>query len=627
MQIAPLIEMFSLTLLFGGSCALLAKKCSLPITLGYMVGGILIGPFGPLASHLHSTGTAPVKTLAEIGILLLMFSLGLEFGFRKLRSLGLTPVATGLTEGLGMWALGTLVSQFMGLNGTDSLFIGASLAVSSTTIIVKSLAELNLKTARFSETLYGILLVEDLVAILIIVTLSSFVGGSTALHPALLIVTLVGSVFVWWFLGSIFAPRVVDAAHKNGGDELLVILSVALCMSLAVLSAKWQLSAALGAFVMGSILADTRQLRKIETLVTPLRDVFAALFFVSFGMLVDFQKIIENWKLIGILIFVLVFGKFIINFSVNLILGKDLKDCVRIAASLVQIGEFSFVIMEIGSSSGVISEKLFPIIVGVATVTIVITPYSIKASEVLARKIENILPRKSERFLASYADTLQSWNFNQWAMQSKLSSSTESLKFKFLKKFQNRLRENYLRVTKLSKASTLDRLAPWDEYLVEISVDAYSVVAGHSLMELNLREDYGINVVAVERESGSYISPDPKLRLYPEDQVLVYGLEVDIAKFALACQARDSILESSHSSEALQDCELTSFVTSAAHPFCGKTLMELRIREKFHCTILGVGRGEERIKNPPSDFLLQNEDIIYAVGSRIQIEKMKRGEI
>ncbi|MBY0544378.1 MAG: cation:proton antiporter [Gammaproteobacteria bacterium] len=402
-ELAPLIKDLAVVLGIASLVTLLFQKIHQPVVLGYLIAGLIIGPYTPPAILI--TDQASIQTLSQLGVIFLMFSLGLEFSFHKLKRVGVSAVITGLIEVILVFSIGLLMGIFIGWSFENSLFLGAGLAISSTTIIIKALEELNLKHKRFAELVFGILIVEDLLAILILVGLSMVVTtryffSVTLLIAAFKLILVVGG---WFLIGYFLVPTLLNRVARYLNEETLTIVSVALCLFLVCLASYFNYSTALGAFIMGSILAETTLVSNIKKVVLPIRNIFAAVFFVSIGMLINPKIIMEHWILVLLLTFVTIVGKIITTGLGALLTGQSLNTSIRISFSMAQIGEFSFIIMALGVSLNIINTALYPIIVAVSVITTFTTPYFIQLSSYIAEKTDKNIPKSINLSLNNYS--------------------------------------------------------------------------------------------------------------------------------------------------------------------------------------------------------------------------------
>lgn len=389
-----------------GSAALMTlifKRLRQPLVLGYIIAGILVSPnFSFLPSIVE---TKSVTVWAEIGVIFLLFSLGLEFSFRKLVQVGGSASVSAFVEAVGMSALGYATGQLLGWTTMDSIYLGAALAVSSTTIIIKAVEELGLKKKKFATLVFGILIVEDLITIAILVLLTTlsvsqqFVGSEMLLS----VVKLVFFLILWFVGGIFFIPTILKRAKNLMSDETLLIVSISMCLLMVYLAAQVGFSPALGAFVMGSLLAETTKAEKIEHLVKPVKDLFGAIFFVSVGMLIDLSSLGDYIGPILLITAVCIMGKIITTGLGAYISGNSLKVSMQTGMSLAQIGEFSFIIAALGTSLNATSTFLYPIIVAVSGITTFTTPYLIRSGAPLYEWIDKRLPEKWRKSLNRYS--------------------------------------------------------------------------------------------------------------------------------------------------------------------------------------------------------------------------------
>ena len=399
-----------LAILLGtaGVVAALFQRLRLPVVLGYLVAGVGLGFLSRETAFLaHPVN---VRHWGEFGVVLLMFSLGLEFSFRKLARVGLFSVATAVLEMGGMFTAGYLLARHaLGWRLIESISLGALVSVSSTTIILKALDELGLKTRRFAEATFGVLVVEDIVAILMIVALTT-IGGPQALSGTLILRSALQLGFIvtsWFLVGYFLLPPFLRWAGKRGSDEMLTVLSIGLCLGLVVLAEHLGYSAALGAFIMGSVLAESTESHRIEERVQPIRDVFSAVFFVYIGMMLD-PGLLQAWWLqaLGVVALVL-FGKAFFVSIGALISGQGLRTSLQMGLSMAQIGEFSFVIATLAAGMSARSRMLYPLAVITCLVTSFTTPWLIRNSHRIADRVEELLPIRARDFLNRYASLRQ----------------------------------------------------------------------------------------------------------------------------------------------------------------------------------------------------------------------------
>ena len=401
MHLAPLIIDLAIILAVAGVMSFVFQKIRQPVVLGYIIAGVIVGPFTPGKLIID---VPTINTLAELGVIFLMFTLGLEFSFRKLLSVGLTAGISAGFEVFFFLAVGYGIGHWLGWSSMDSIFLGAMLAISSTTIIIKALDELKLKNHRFASLIFGILIVEDLFAILLLVGLTTVATSDTfsvvsLLYAGLNLALVVGS---WFITGYFVVPRIMTYIGKNGNNEMISLVSIGLCLLLVVLASHLGYSPALGAFIMGSIIAETEIIHRVEELTAPFKDIFGAIFFVSIGMLIDPNIMWEYKEIILVLCIVTIIGKIISTGFGALVSGQSFKNSVQVGMGLAQIGEFSFIIASLGVTLKATSNKLYPIGVAVSLVTTFTTPYLIKYSGAVAQKLEDMLPERVRNGLNRY---------------------------------------------------------------------------------------------------------------------------------------------------------------------------------------------------------------------------------
>ena len=398
MNIEGLISDLAFILLLGAIVTVLFKWIKQPVVLGYIVAGFLASPN---FTYLPSVTTEEnIDFWAQIGIVVLLFSLGLEFSFRKLLNSGGSAVVTALIIVAGMMGAGCLVGHILHFNQINCIFLGGMLSMSSTTIIIKAFTDMGLRQKKFASLVLAVLIVEDLFAVLMMVLLSSIAvdqgveGGELLFSVGKLVFFLV----IWFLVGVYILPSVLNHIRQFLNNETLLVVSMGLCLGMAVFSVYCGFSLALGAFVMGSILAGTSYAERIESIVNPVKDLFGAVFFISVGMMVQPQILVNYWLPILVLSLVVIVGMIIFGTAGMLVTGQSIRVAVQSSFSLSQIGEFAFIIASLGLSLGVLDANLYPIVVAVSVITTFTTPYFIKMSAPAADFVEKHLPRRL-RFL------------------------------------------------------------------------------------------------------------------------------------------------------------------------------------------------------------------------------------
>lgn len=393
-EIPNLIEDLALILVVAGIVTLVFKKLKQPLVLGYIVAGFLVSPHMPYIMSVVDKGD--IHTWADIGVMFLLFSLGLDFSFKKILKMGMAPVIAALTIIFSMMTLGILVGHGFGWNRMDCIFLGGMLAMSSTTIIYKAFDDLGLRQQRFASLVMSVLILEDVLAIVMMVMLSAIASGNNPDSGEMLgSILKIGFFLVLWFVVGIFLiPLFFRKTRKLMNSETMVIVALGLCCLMAVLSTKVGFSSAFGAFVMGSIIAETVEADKIIKLVEPVKNLFGAIFFVSVGMLVEPKVLVDYAIPILVLVLTILLGQGIFGTAGFMLSGQSLKNAMRCGFSMAQIGEFAFIIASLGLSLGVIGKFLYPVVVAVSVITTFLTPYMIRFAEPCYNHIEKRLPKK-----------------------------------------------------------------------------------------------------------------------------------------------------------------------------------------------------------------------------------------
>ncbi|MDE6812029.1 MAG: cation:proton antiporter, partial [Muribaculaceae bacterium] len=397
-----LIADLAWVLLLGAIVTLLFKKLKQPVVLGYILAGFLASPkfvYLPSISTLDN-----IEFWAELGIVVLMFCLGLEFSFKKLLNSGSSAIVTALIIITGMTMAGFGVGCLLHLNTINSIFLGGMISMSSTTIILKSLTDLGLRQNKFATMVLSVLIIEDLFAVLMLVLLSSMAMGDVKGMELLFSMGKLGFFLIIWFVVGVYVlPSFLHRVRKYLNDETMLVVAMGLCFSMAVFSVVCGFSLELGAFVMGSILAGTMVAERMEHVVQPVKDLFGAVFFISVGMMVDPSVLVTYAGEIVLLAVVVIVGMIIFGTLGMLVTGQTLKVAMESGFTLTQIGEFSFIIASLGMSLGVLEESLYPIIVAVSVITIFTTPYFIKLAKPAYKGVEKRLPAGLQFLIERYS--------------------------------------------------------------------------------------------------------------------------------------------------------------------------------------------------------------------------------
>lgn len=404
MNVESLISDLAFILILGAIVTVVFKWIKQPVVLGYIVAGFLASPnFEPLPSV---TTEANIEFWAQIGIVVLLFSLGLEFSFKKLVGVGGSAVVTALIIVIGMMVTGFCIGHLMGFTNINSLFLGGMLSMSSTTIIIKAFNDLGLKQQKFAGLVFAVLIVEDLFAVLMMVILSSIAINNSVEGTELLlsIAKLVFFLIIWFLVGVYALPSALGAVRRFLNNETLLIISMGLCLGMAVFSVFCGFSLALGAFVMGSILAGTSYAERIERVTMSVKDLFGSVFFISVGMMVQPNVIVEYWGPILILSGVVIVGMIIFGTAGMLVTGQSLRVAIESGFALTQIGEFAFIIASLGMSLGVLEPTIYPIVVAVSVLTTFTTPYFIRMAPGVYNFVERHLPAKLNFLINRYCE-------------------------------------------------------------------------------------------------------------------------------------------------------------------------------------------------------------------------------
>lgn len=380
-------------LITAGIVTLVFKKLRQPLVLGYIMAGFLVSP--NFKFTMSVVDNANIKVWADIGVMFLLFALGLDFSFKKILKMGIAPVIAALTIIFSMMTIGVLIGEAFGWSSMNGLFLAGMLAMSSTTIIYKAFDDLGLRQQQFSSLVMSVLILEDVLAIVMMVVLTTIAKGGAGDGEQMLssLLSIVFFLVLWFVVGLFFIPIFLRKVRSLINDEVLLIVALALCCGMAVCASLVGFSSAFGSFVMGSILAETIEAKKIEKLVEPVKNLFGAIFFVSVGMLVDIQVVAAQWFPILVVTLAILFGQSIFGTFGFMLSGQTLKTAMRCSFSMAQIGEFAFIIATLGLSLGVVEDFLYPVVVTVSVITTFLTPYMIRGAVPIYNGIESHLPK------------------------------------------------------------------------------------------------------------------------------------------------------------------------------------------------------------------------------------------
>lgn len=747
-EIPFLVKDLALILMVAGIVTIIFKKLKQPLVLGYIVAGFLVSPHMPYTMSVIDE--TDIKTWADIGVIFTLFSLGLDFSFKKIVKMGASPIIATIVIVFSMMMLGISIGHGFGWSKMDCIFLGGMLAMSSTTIIYKAFDDMGLRQQKFAGMVMSVLILEDILAIVMMVMLSAIAGGNNPDGEQMIgSVIKIAFFLVLWFIVGIFAiPLFLRSVRKLINNETLLIVSLGLCCGMAVLSTKVGFSSAFGAFVMGSILAETIEAEKIIKLVEPVKNLFGAIFFVSVGMLVDPKILIEYAIPILALVGSILIGQAIFGTFGFMLGGESLKSAMRCGFSMAQIGEFSFIIASLGLSLGVISNYLYPVVVAVSVITTFLTPYMIRLATPTYQVMEKHLPKRLinilNHFAMSHPSTTQQSKWKSLLRQmlintvaySILTAAVIALMFTFVLPFTRSLFPGWKLhwyANAITGILTLVLIAPflraiimkknhsneWKRLWVESSInripllftivvrfvialafifyicnyltrftDALMIIigiavvslmiasrwtkkrsikmerlfihnlrsrdimaqvngekkplyeghlldrdihisdfdvpedsswGGKTLKELHLRERFGVDMSSIMRGSQRLNIPNGDTVIFPGDKLQVIGNDDQLQKFATALST-DLIPEDLEIEK--REMKLRQLIISGKSEFCGKSLLESGIRDKYNCMVVGLEEGQENLTKIAPTHTFEKGDILWIVGEESDLQKI-----
>lgn len=743
-----LVKDLALILMVAGIVTIIFKKLKQPLVLGYIVAGFLVSPHMPYTMSVIDE--TDIKTWADIGVIFTLFSLGLDFSFKKIVKMGVSPIIATVVIVFAMMMLGISIGHGFGWSKMDCIFLGGMLAMSSTTIIYKAFDDMGLRQQKFAGMVMSVLILEDILAIVMMVMLSAIAGGNNPDGEQMIgSVIKIAFFLVLWFIVGIFAiPLFLRSVRKLINNETLLIVALGLCCGMAVLSTKVGFSSAFGAFVMGSILAETIEAEKIIKLVEPVKNLFGAIFFVSVGMLVDPKILIEYAIPIMALVGSILIGQAIFGTFGFMLGGESLKSAMRCGFSMAQIGEFSFIIASLGLSLGVISNYLYPVVVAVSVITTFLTPYMIRLATPTYQVMEKHLPKRLinilNHFAMSHPSTTQQSKWKSLLRQmlintvaySILTAAVIALMFTFVLPFTRSLFPGWKLhwyANAITGILTLVLIAPflraiimkknhsneWKRLWVESSInripllftivvrfvialafifyicnyltrftDALMIIigiavvslmiasrwtkkrsikmerlfihnlrsrdimaqvngekkplyeghlldrdihisdfdvpedsswGGKTLKELHLRERFGVDMSSIMRGSQRLNIPNGDTVIFPGDKLQVIGNDDQLQKFATALST-DLIPEDLEIEK--REMKLRQLIISGKSEFCGKSLLESGIRDKYNCMVVGLEEGQENLTKIAPTRTFEKGDILWIVGEESDLQKI-----
>lgn len=643
-----LISDLAFILILGAVVTVLFKWLKQPVVLGYIVAGFLASPnFEYLPSV---TTAANIDFWAQLGIIVLLFSLGLEFSFKKLLNAGGSAVVTAMIIVTGMMCAGFGIGHFLGFTNINSLFLGGMLSMSSTTIIIKAFTDLHLRHKKFASLVLAVLIVEDLFAVLMMVILSSIALNNSVAGGELLfsVGKLLFFLIIWFLIGVFVLPTLFNKARRYLSDETLLIVSIGLCFGMAVFSVACGFSLALGAFVMGSILAGTSFAERIEHVVVPVKDLFGAVFFISVGMMVDPNIIVDYWSPILLLSVVVIVGMIVFGTFGMLVTGQNLKVAIESGFSLTQIGEFAFIIATLGMQLGVLQPTIYPIVVAVSVITTFTTPYFIRMAPGAYGKILKILPRRLHFLIDRYSDRAQSesetgqlWMslFKRYlwrvVLYSMLLIAITILSLNYLLPWMQQMLGGWGKI--LGATLSLIAMSP---FLLALSYPASKKTERERLVRANARFDVPLVVMSIFRMLIALVFI---VYLLSHIFSMTVGWSCGIAIFmlivvvfskrirrrmrSLESKFLDNLNErelrrSGRNNNLVSNMHLAFMVVGRGCPFVGEKLKNSELRRKYGVNIAGIQRGASTILVPGADARLFPGDQLGVIGTDEQIQSL-----
>ena len=657
-HIPSLISDLAVILISAGLVTLLFKRLKQPVVLGYIVAGILAGP--AIKEIPTVTDIDSIRIWADIGVVFLLFALGLDFSFKKLMKVGGTAVIGAITVVIGMMTFGYITGLSLGWGHMNSLFLGGMLSMSSTTIIFKAFDDMGLRNQRFAGVVFGILVVEDLFAVLLMVLLSTLAVSKHVEGMELLDSVIKLGVFLLFcfVVGIYLIPSFLKKARKFLNDETLLIVSLGLCLGMVMIATKAGFSSALGAFVMGSILAETIEAEHIEHIVKPVKDLFGAIFFVSVGMLIDPILLWEYKIPILILTIVVMIGQILFGSFGVLLSGQTIKVAIQSGFSLAQIGEFAFIIASLGLTLGVTDNFLYPIVVAVSVITTFFTPYMIRMAEPAYKIAERTIPASWKSFLERY------------------SSGSNTIR---QKSAWNKLLKALIRIVGTYTAVTLVLIFIWLQFIAPFIISKLPDIRGEiislilililispMLRAIMMKKNHSVEYEQLWHDNK--YNRGPLVSLIVLRIILCIGLVMlPVARllnaaagiaFAIAATVitlvilskwlkKQSILMERHfftnltaremenernapikqkfASHLLErDLHLADFEVKQNSPSMGKTLKELNFRQKCNVNIVTIIRGDRRINIPGGNERLYPFDKLIVVGADDELNHFRQ---
>lgn len=598
-----MIQDLALILIVAAIVTLLFKKLKQPVVLGYIVAGFLVSNKMPYMPGVTDQSNS-VEEWSEIGVMFLMFCLGLEFSVKKILKQGMAPVKAALITIVSMLVLGIGVGKLFGWNDMNCIFLGGMLAMSSTTIIYKAFDDLSLHQAKFASMVMSVLILEDIFGIIMMVVLQTIAGGSA--EGGSIVSSLVGIVLflvLSFSVGLLLIPVVFRRIRLLASAETLLIVAIGLCCTMAFISTQLGFSAALGAFIMGSVISETPEVAKINRVVEPVKNLFGAIFFVSVGMLVDPVVLVDYALPIAVLVITIIVGQAVFGSWGYFIGGETVKSSMRCGFSMAQIGEFSFFIAALGLTLGVISDFLYPVVVAVSVITTFLTPYMIRAAQPAYNLLESLLSKKVLR----WADTRSSEN-SLLERNKYLASVVRTIKRRMA-----RMANRFYLQSKINAGSlprNAYKLMNRDIHISMFTVPEDSRWMGKTLMEMQLGTIFNVHVSSILRGNRRINIPQANEIILPGDRLQVIGTDDDLEPFAMAI---NSAVYDSDATSTDEEMVLKKIVIGEDSIFYGKDLITLNLRETYKAMVVGMERGEKKLTVINPDYKFQKNDVIWIV--------------
>ena len=655
-----MIQDLALMLVVAGIVTIIFKRLKQPLVLGYIMAGFLVSPHMPYTTSVVDQEN--IHLWADIGVMFLLFSLGLDFSFKKILKMGASPIISTVTIIFSMSMLGILVGHAFNWSQMDCIFLGGMLAMSSTTIIYKAFDDLGLRQQQFASLVMSVLILEDILAIVMMVMLSAIASGNSPDGSQMLDSVLkIGFFLVLWLVVGIFAvPLFLRRVRKLINSEVLLIVSLGLCCAMAVFSSKVGFSSAFGAFIMGSILAETIEAERIEKLVEPVKNLFGAIFFVSVGMLVDPQILVEYAVPILVLVLTILLGQAFLGSAAFMLGGESLKSAMRCGFSMAQIGEFSFIIASLGLSLGVISNYLYPVVVAVSVITTFLTPYMIRLATPAYSALEHRLPSRiiqaMNHLSMSHPDTKEQSKWKRLLTQmtvytivySILSSAVIAMMFTFVLPFTRRLLPGwelhwyanaitglltviciapFLRAMVMKKNHSEEWKALWRESnrnrlpLMFTILVRGTVAVGFIFYICNYLSRFSsavmitLGILAIVL---IVLSRTVKHRSILLERLFINNLRSRDIKAQVQGKKRPlyegRLLD--------RDIHIADFEVPFDSQWMGQTLKQLSLGRKYGVHVSSIMRGGHRLNIPDGDYIIFPGDHLQVIGSDEQLAKL-----